>query len=83
MEAMMMWNHGFWMGPWMWLISLVVFIGFIVLAVWLIRWIGQGGGPPSSDTSKRDRALEILRERYARGEISKEEFEQMRRDLER
>ncbi len=78
-----MWNHGFWMGPWMWLISLAVFIGFIVVAVWIVRWIGQGPPPRSTDTSQRDRALEILRERYARGEISREEFERMQRDLRR
>ena len=30
---------------------------------------------------RRDRALEVLRERYARGEIDKETFERMKRDL--
>lgn len=31
---------------------------------------------------KSDRSLDILRERYARGEISKEQYEEMRRALE-
>jgi len=38
---------------------------------------GGGGGRGGSD-----RALEVLRERYARGEIDKETYERMKRDLE-
>lgn len=42
-----------------------------------IRWfLGQGREP------RADRALTILRERYARGEIGKDEFDARRRDLE-
>ncbi len=32
---------------------------------------------------EEDRALQLLRERYARGEITKEQFDQMSNDLER
>ncbi len=44
--------------------------------VYLVRWLmGQGiAGRPES-------GLEVLKKRYARGEISKQEFEDMRRDL--
>jgi putative membrane protein len=52
--------------------ALVIF-GIVFGIRWLVR---QGGG------DRADRALEILRERYARGEIGKEEFETRRRDLE-
>jgi uncharacterized membrane protein len=43
-----------------------------------VRW-------PAGRTSERRKrtALDILEERYARGEIGREEFEQKRRDLER
>ena len=34
-------------------------------------------------TDNRETSLEILQKRYARGEISKEEYEQMRQDLQR
>src|SRR5436309_3105404 len=45
----------------------------IVVGVW---WLARGLRP-----SRRNRALEILRQRYARGEISREEYESRRRDL--
>jgi putative membrane protein len=41
-----------------------------------LRWL-VGQGRPGA----RDEALEILRQRYARGEIDKQEFDTRRRDL--
>lgn len=50
----------------------LVVSGVVYLAKWLM---GQGiAGQPES-------SLEVLKRRYARGEISKQEFEEMRRDL--
>ena len=48
---------------------------FIALIVWVVREIG-GRHPHSSS-----QALNILKERYAKGEISKEEFEMKKKDL--
>ena len=73
---------------WMGMIFQILFwILLLVLLVLLIRWLLQGpedrergrGSPAPGDD--RGRALEILKERYARGEIDKEEFEQKKRDL--
>jgi putative membrane protein len=63
-----------WAGPWFWLILLAI-IAIVVIAL-LNR---------SKSTSDRTRlqetALDILKKRYARGEISKEEYEQMKDEI--
>lgn len=46
----------------------------IALAVWLLR-------RPRADGQGGETALDILKKRYARGEISREEFERMKQDL--
>jgi putative membrane protein len=71
-----------WWGQWPWMF--VFFWGFFWIAlivglVFLIKWIvtqGRSGAAP-----KEDEALEILKVRYAKGEINKEEFEQKKRDI--
>jgi putative membrane protein len=59
------------------MVMLLVFWGLVITSLVLgIRWlIHQGPRSPS------DSALEILRQRYARGEINREEFEAKKRDL--
>lgn len=56
-----------------------LFFWFLVTAgvVLLVKWLwGQERPISTSET-----ALEILKKRYARGEISKEEFEEKKKDL--
>ncbi len=50
--------------------------GLIVLIVWGIKKLTERGGT----ASKRD-PLDVAKERYARGQISREEFEQLKKDL--
>ena len=66
-----------WFGP----IMMIVFWGAVILGIAaLVRYLVRpGGGPAAHD--RADTALDILKNRYARGEINKEEFEAMRKDL--
>jgi putative membrane protein len=70
-------------GPgWGWYgVTHLLWWALVVVAIVLLarRAVGRGREPPSNV----DRALEILRERYARGEIDAQEFEQRKRDLAR
>jgi putative membrane protein len=54
---------------------ILIVLGIAVLAKWLFASGMQHQRGPSGD------ALEIVKERYARGEIGKDEFEQKKRDL--
>ena len=42
---------------------------------------GHGGGDHPASDAGGDRALDILRERYARGELTEEQYDRMRREL--
>lgn len=74
-----MWNSG-WGSGWGWvfgpLIMLAFWGGFVAIAVWIVRAIWRSGEPRPSQTS-----LDIAKARYARGEITREQFEQLKRDL--
>ena len=59
-----------------WIIMLLFWVGLIVLVVWVVRKLSKGGG----SATKSD-PLDIAKERYAKGEISKAEFEQFKKDL--
>lgn len=77
---------GFGFGWWgiLMVITMLLFWGLIIggvvlLFIWLLR---QGRPAEPGIGAGRSRALEILQERYAKGEITREEYEQMRRDIE-
>jgi putative membrane protein len=76
---MMGWGGG-WGWGWFGIVHMVLWWFLIVLGiVVLAKWLFGGGG--SSRAAGDDRALAILRERFARGEIDKAEFDARRRDL--
>ena len=83
-ERVYEWWWGMHPMTWMWgawgigmMLVMLVFWGAVIVGIVLgIRWLAG-----LSREWRPDSALEILRQRYARGEINKEEFEAKKRDL--
>ena len=77
--GMMGWGYGMgWIGM---IIMAVFWIAVIVGIVFLIRWLVLSTRAEGHKAPSENSALEILRKRYARGEINKEEFEEKKKDL--
>ena len=62
----------------------IIWIAVLGLIIWGIVALVRGAGQPrGTDTvsGQPDSALEVLKKRYARGEINKEEYEEKKKDL--
>lgn len=72
--------HGFngFGGGWM---MVIWWILIIVVIVYLFKWLAPASSGWLGTKNKSKSALEILDERYARGEIDKEEYERRKKDL--
>jgi putative membrane protein len=79
---MMNWGYG--MDWFMGIVNIIFWVAVIIGVIYLIKWLAassrQGGG---HQAKTEDSAMEILRKRYAAGEINKEEFEEKKRYLEK
>jgi putative membrane protein len=77
-----MWGYGD--GGWWWgfgALHMLLFWGVLIFVIVVaVKWLSSTQGHRSPEVGG-GRALDILKERYARGEINKEEFEQKKRDL--
>ena len=71
------WGMGWFGGIFMMIFWVLVLVGL----VFLIKWLIQTTNRVKSDAGNSNRALEILKERYARGEIDTTQFETMKLEL--
>jgi putative membrane protein len=72
----MMYGYGGWWMIFGVLLMIIFWGGIIALIVWAVKRFTRGDGP-----GERHDPLDIAKERYARGEISKDQFEQIKKDL--
>ena len=82
---MMNWAYGydgmmgsFGMGGFLFMVLWWALVAYAI--VWIVRQIGHSGGS-RHERAHRPSALDILKERYAKGEIDKKEFEEKKKDL--
>lgn len=80
-------RDGMWHNTWGWgpmllggLMMILFWAAVITLVVLLVRWL-VGLGTTREQRPYRSSAIEILEERFARGEIGREEFEERKRVL--
>jgi len=71
------WNYN----PLGWILALVAWLLIVGGIVWLVVWLVRNMSGTTQPT-RTDAAIEILKARYARGEITKEQFNEMKKDLE-
>jgi putative membrane protein len=62
------------------LLGLVILFLFILAAAYGVKWVW--GQRPSTTTGSGESALDLLKRRYVRGEIGKEDFERIKREIE-
>lgn len=80
---------GYWFGGIGWIfliINLVLLIGAFIAVVFLVIWIVKqlsNNNPGQALNNDAESAVEIAKERYAKGDITREEYQKLIIDLER
>lgn len=78
----MMWPNAWQWGAWGWVMMAMMLIFWALVVVGAIYAIRAWSGPPRGWSGPPgESAIEILDRRYARGEITREQYQQMREDV--
>ncbi len=76
-------GYGWGMGPRMMgggIMMLLFWVLIIIAAIWLVQSVARGANSTRISAPMSESPLDILKLRYAKGEINKEQFDQMKRD---
>jgi putative membrane protein len=80
---MMRYDGFFWVTIINLIIGLAVIVGLVLLIVWAVRRMNGTHSASASATTPAQSAKEILKIRYAKGEVTQEEYQKMLSDLDR
>lgn len=72
---MMNYDHGGWWVGGMWFFPLLFWVLVIAGAVFIVRWLRERG------QEQKESSLDILKRRYASGEIDRDTFEHMKKSI--
>lgn len=73
--------HMMWGGGWMGGFSMIIFWILVIVAIYYgIKWATKSGD--SQGLGRGENALEVLKRRYASGEIDRKQYQSMKKDLE-
>lgn len=70
------WSSGFWLFP-----ALMMILCLLFMLPFRRSFFGGGCSPNHGEQNRQDGPLEVAKRRYAAGEISKEEFEEIKRTI--
>jgi putative membrane protein len=73
------WGYGYGYGWAHMIVSIVILIAIVAGVVWLVRSLAAGNG--RNALPHRSAGLDVLEERYARGEMKREEYLEKKKDI--
>jgi putative membrane protein len=79
--GMMSGYGGYGYGPFGLIIWFVILFAIVALVVWLVRSLTGAGMHQHLPPPRRSSGLDVLEERYARGEINRDEYLQKKKDI--
>ena len=75
-------NMGIWPGIIGMVFNVIIIIGVVLLVVWTVKKMGPSNSPNRATSSTQPLSVrEILDMRYARGELSRDEYQVIRQDI--
>jgi putative membrane protein len=74
-------GYGYGFGLFHAVVWIVILIAVVALIVWLVRSLTGSGAQHHGPPPRRSAGLEVLEERYARGEINRDEYLQKKKDI--